>query len=126
MFMLKNNDVPFLIPENFKNLDLKIPKIIFLEWRDTKVIIFELLKTKATRRLNPKQNPTKFMVMTSKNISSLEEPVKKFITLKNPPCIDFGRFSKRYLEKKNISKNDFTEQRAQTSHHFSLHKIGIP
>lgn len=69
------------------------------------------------------------MVMTSKkNISSLKEPVKKkFITLKNPPCIDFGRFSKRYLEKKkNISKNDFTEQRAQTSHNFSLHKIGIP
>jgi len=58
MFVFKNNDVPFLIPENFKNLDLKIPKIIFLEWRDTKVIIFELLKTKATRRLNPKQNHT--------------------------------------------------------------------
>jgi len=66
------------------------------------------------------------MVMTSKNISSLEEPVKKFITLKNPPCIDFGRFSKRYLEKENISKNDFTEQRAQTSQQFSLHKIGFP
>jgi len=26
---------PFLIPENIKNLDLKIPKIIFLDWRDT-------------------------------------------------------------------------------------------
>jgi len=29
--MFQNYDVPFLIPENFKNLDLKIPKIIFLE-----------------------------------------------------------------------------------------------
>jgi len=47
---LKTMKVPFLIPENIKNLDLKIPKIIFLDWRDKKVIIFELLKTKATRR----------------------------------------------------------------------------
>jgi len=48
--MFKNNDVPFLIPENNKNLDLKIPKIIFLELERQKVIIFELLKRKASRR----------------------------------------------------------------------------
>jgi len=74
---LKTMKVPFLIPENIKNLDLKYQKLYFWTGEIRKLSFLSCSKQRLLGGETQKLKSYKFMVMTSWNISSLKEPVKK-------------------------------------------------